>query len=267
MKSVIAVITFGFVLAAGAATNLVSNIAVITNWNKQIVTFRRNADGTAHIDDPSGRLIGTAEAKALQVSANVHQRMTEEANAAAHTAMWRWDEFIATNNSTIVYISAGFGQDLIAMAENYCGWIARSWFDGELDHYLIWFNRETDFPPLMDFRFRRQGDTYWQYGTWVNWDNIVIVDNAICRELTVPRKYYDCVLKTGSTICFGGRDGFDNDPHKCLISINGVNSLTSTPQCNFRTVVREGTNVVVKVYEMGYIKIENGTIKGALENE
>lgn len=267
MRSLFAIFALGFALYAGAGTNLVSNIAVITNWNKEIVTFQRNADGTARINDPSGQLIGSAEAKALQVAADAHQRMTEEADAAAQTAMWRWDEFMATNNTMIIYISAGFGQDLIAMADNYCGWIAKSWYDGELDHYLIWFNRQTDFAPLMDFRFRRQGSTYWNYGTWVDWNTTVDVDGIPCHELTVPRKYYDSVLKTGSIIIFGGRDGFDADPHKCLISINGVNSLTSTPQCSFRTVVREGTNTVVKTYEMGYIKIENGIIKGALENE
>ena len=101
----------------------------------------------------------------------------------------------------------------------------------------------------------------------MGWNTTVDVDGIPCHELTVPRKYYDSVLKTGSIICFGGREGFDADPHKCLISINGVNSLTSTPKCSFRTVVREGTNTVVKTYEMGYIKIENGIIKGALKNE
>ena len=132
MRSLFAIFALGFALSAGAGTNRVSNIAVITNWNKEIITFQRNADGTARINDPSGQLIGTAEAKALQVAADAHQRMTEEADAAAQTAMWRCDEFMATNNTMIIYISAGFGQDLIAMADNYCGWIAKSWYDGEL---------------------------------------------------------------------------------------------------------------------------------------
>ena len=268
MSSLFAIFALGFALSAGAGTNLVSNIAVITNWNKEIITFQRNADGTAHINDPSGRLIGTAEAKALQVTADAHQRMTEEADAAAQTAMWRWDEFMATNNTMIIYISAGFGQDLIAMADNYCGWIAKSWYDGELDHYLIWFNRQTDFAPLMDFRFRRQGSTYWNYGTWANWEETETVEGVTCRELRVPRLFKDSILKTGSIISFGGREGFDFDPHKVNIEVNGRPTKTMMPRMtNFKTVVWEGTNRIEKAYASGYINIENGAIKGANEDE
>ena len=268
MKSAALLMLVFAALTGSAGTNLVSNIAVITNWNKEAVTFTRNADGTAHVNDPSGRLIGTAEAKALKVAADAHQTLTEEAGIAAESAMWHWSEFMRTNESSIVYLSMDFSQELPAMASNLVGWVAKSWYDGEVDHYLIWFNKEQDFPPMMDFRFRREGLTYWEYGTWANWEETETVEGVVCRELIVPRRYKDSILKTGSVISFGGREGFDFDPHKVNVEVNGRPTKTMMPRMtNFKTVVWEGTNRVKKAYASGYINIENGAIKGANEDE
>ena len=40
-----------------------------------------------------------------------------------------------------------------------------------------------------------------------------------CRELVVPRRNANCVLKTGTIITLGGRDGFDADIHKVNVEV------------------------------------------------
>lgn len=267
MKNIVII----FVLASNVAlagTNLVSNTAVITNWTKEVVTFTRNADGTATVNDPSGRLVGTSEAKALQVAANRHAELVNEADVAANSAMWGWEEFMRTNNSKIVYLAVDFGPELSAMAPNLVGWIAKSWYDGEMDHYMVWFNREMNYAPGMDFRFKRENETYWEYGSWANWDETETIDGLECRELRIQRRYKDSVLKTGSYIVMGGREGFDVDPHKINLVINNRTTLTGTKTlANFKSIMMVGTNRVETIYNNGVITIENGTIKGVKEYE
>ena len=91
-----------------AATNLVSNAVTVTNRCATIVTYTMDTNGVAHVNDPTGRLIGTAEERALKIAADGQIDIASAAADAAGTAREEWDDFMATNDSHIVYISADF---------------------------------------------------------------------------------------------------------------------------------------------------------------
>ena len=248
--------------AANAATNLVSNAVIVTNRCATIVTYTMDTNGVAHVNDPTGRLIGTAEERALKIAADGQVDIASAAADAAGTAREEWDDFIATNDSHIVYIAADFTQDLPALAPNFCGWIAGSFYDGNDDHYYIWFNRQIDYPPSLAARIVYEGGTNWIEGIWADWDDVEMVRGVICHKLTVSRRNHNCVLKTGTIVTLGGKDGFDADIHKVNIEINGQPTATSSVQLPlFYAVTHTGTNRVVTTHTNGFVNAENGFIK------
>ena len=250
-----------------AATNLVSNTVVITNEVKTIVTYTMEPDGTAHVNDPTGRLIGTAEEKALRVASEGQADIACAAADAAGTAREEWNEFIATNDTHIVYIAADFSQELPALAPNLCGWVAGSRYDGKDDHYYVWWNRDIiDYPPSMSARIVSPGGTNWVDGTWADWNVTHMVQGVPCHELVVPRRNRDCVLRTGCIITLGGEHGFDVDIHKVNIEINGTPAATTSIQIPlFYTVTHSGTNRIVRAHTNAYVNAENGFIKSPTE--
>ena len=252
-----------FSYCGNAATNLVSNTAIVTNRVKQIVTYTMDTNGVAHVNDPTGRLIGTAEERALKVAAEGQTEIASAAADAAGTAMEEWNDFIRTNDTHVVYIAADITQDLPALAENLCGWVAGSWYDGESDHYYIWWNRDIiDYPPSMAARIVHEGGTNWLDATWADWDDVEMVRGVICHKLTVPRRNKNCVLRTGSIVTLGGPHGFDMDIHKVNIEINGTPAATTTVQLPlFYAITREGTNTVTRAYTNGFVNVENGFMK------
>ena len=193
MNKTISMVVAVMILALGhqglsAATNLVSNVLVVTNQCKTIVTYTMETNGTAHVNDPTGRLIGTAEEAALRVAAEGQGAIASAAQVAAESARWEWDAFIATNDTHIVYIDAGFEQDLPALATNFCGWVASSFYDRERseDHYYVWFNREIDYPPSMAARIVSESGTNWLYGAWKDWNVTNWIDKATGKPWTRP---------------------------------------------------------------------------------
>lgn len=268
MNKTISMVVAVLILALGhqglsAATNLVSNVLVVTNQCKTIVTYTMETNGTAHVNDPTGRLIGTAEEAALRVAAEGQGAIASAAQVAAESARWEWDAFIATNDTHIVYIDAGFEQDLPALATNFCGWVASSFYDREKgeDHYYIWFNREIDYPPSMAARIVSESGTNWLDGAWVDWNVTHEVRGVLCRELVVKRRNDMCVLKTGTTITLGGKDGFNADIHNVNIEVGGTPTATTAVSAPFYAVTIDGTNRVVTAYTNGFINVENGFVK------
>lgn len=268
MNKTISMVVAVMILALGhqglsAATNLVSNVLVVTNQCKTIVTYTMEKNGTARVNDPTGRLIGTAEEAALRVAAEGQGAIASAAQVAAESARWEWDAFIATNDTHIVYIDAGFEQDLPALATNFCGWVASSFYDRERgeDHYYVWFNREIDYPPSMAARIVSESGTNWLDGAWVDWNVTHEVRGVACRELVVKRRNDMCVLKTGTTITLGGKDGFNADIHNVNIEVGGTPTATTAVSAPFYAVTTDGTNRVVTAFTNGFINVENGFIK------
>ena len=249
--------------ASIAATNLVSNTAIVTNRVQSIVTYTMS-NGVARVQDPSGKLIGTAEERALKIAAEGQADIASAAADAAGTAMEEWYTFTSTTDVNVVYIDAGFTQDLPALAPNLCGWVAGSFYDREEgeDHYYVWFNREIDYPPSMAALMRYEGGTNWADASWVDFDVTHTVQGVPCRELVVPRRNANCVLKTGTVITLGGKDGFDADIHKVNIEIGGIPTPTTSAQLPlFHAVTYSGTNRVVRAYTNGFVNVENGFMK------
>ena len=265
MKCMLVISVAAMVSALGcgsfAATNLISNTAVVTNRCAQIVTYTMSND-VARVQDPSGRLVGTAEERALKLAAEGQAEMASAAADAAGLAMEEWNTFAATTDVKVVYIDANFCQDLPALAPNLCGWIAGSYYDHTNDHYFVWFNREIDYPPSMAARVRHENGTEWMEAEWKNFAETHTVQDVPCRELIVRRRNEKCVLKTGSIITLGGPDGFDADIHKVNIEINGTPAVTTTIQLAMLYVVTgDGTNQVVEALTNGFVNCENGFVK------
>ena len=265
MRKVVSVLAAAIVSALGcgsfAATNFVSKAVIVTNQCARIVTYTMS-NGVARVDDPTGRLIGTAEERALKVAAEGQAEMASAAADAAGWAMEEWNTFSATTDVKVVYIDANFGQDLPALAPNLCGWIAGSYYDKTNDHYFVWFNREIDYPPSMAARVRHENGTEWMEAEWANFDETHMVQGVPCRELVVKRRNAKCVLKTGSIVTLGGPEGFDADIHKVNIEINGTPSATTTIQLPVLYVVTgDGPDRVVEALTNGFVNCENGFVK------
>lgn len=284
------VLTSLLVSATFAATNLVSNTAIVTNRCAQIVTYTMS-NGVARVQDPSGRIVGTAEEAALRIAAEGQVEIASAAADAAGTAMEEWNEFIRTNDTHVLYIDGRFGQDLPALAPNLCGWVAAQSFDGTNDHYQIWFNRELDAPPFIQARISAADGTNWLDATWKDWTQTNYYDRTgkpwtkpydaeveflessgtqyintdapvPCHELIVPRRNADCVFKTGSIITLGGESGFDADANRVTVRIGDVPSVTTALQLpRFWTRQAVGTNTVTTAYTNGFLNVENGFFK------
>lgn len=187
MKRICILAAIVSVLGCGsfAATNLVSNTAIVTNRCAQIITYTMS-NGVARVQDPTGKLVGTAEEAALRTAAEGQIEIAAAAADAAGTAMEEWREFIRTNDTHVLYIDGRFGQDLPALAANLCGWVASQWYDGTNDHYQIWFNRDLDVPPFIQARISAAGGTNWLDATWKDWSETNWIDKATGKPWTKP---------------------------------------------------------------------------------
>ncbi|MCQ2389526.1 MAG: hypothetical protein MJ138_07415 [Kiritimatiellae bacterium] len=262
---------------------LVSNPVTLTNRVSEIVTATTATNGMVWVHDPTMRLYSRASGVAYTAATASVGRIESSIREATRQPLDEWNAVVATSKThRIVYLDAGFTQDLPALAPNLCGWIAGQYQTKFDNRYFVWFNRELEHPPQMAARSRSAGGDTWMDCGWVDWGKTNWVDGTTgkvwkpendqetppdgyvpCRELFARRHNFgNTVLHTTSTVSLGGSLGYNANANSVTVEINGAPAANAAlPIPLFYAVSQVGTNRVVTAFTNGFVNAENGFMR------